>query len=206
MWKKEEGVFSGSTARVEPTPTPRSERVSAAPERTVPMATARTDLAIIGRSITIRGEVTGDEDLLIEGRVDGSVNLKQHAVTVGPEGEVKANIVGRVITVEGNVTGNLNAEEQVVLRSSALLQGDIAAPRLVLEDGARFVGGVDMGEVVDRTPRTATAATKTGTTTRHESTPKPEASTDTDTGTAKGEGKASGTGEGSSRGTTHASR
>jgi cytoskeletal protein CcmA (bactofilin family) len=111
--------------------------------------------ATIGRSITIRGEVTGDEDLLIQGHVEGSVNLKQHSVTVGAEGEVKADITARIITVEGRVEGNLKAEEQVILRSAAIVEGDIAAPRVVLEDGARFRGGVDMGETLERGGRTA---------------------------------------------------
>jgi cytoskeletal protein CcmA (bactofilin family) len=102
--------------------------------------------ATIGRSITIKGEVTGDEDLLIQGRVDGSIDLKQHAITVGREGEVKANITGRIVTVEGKVEGNLSADEQVILRASATVQGDISAPRVVLEDGARFRGGVDMAD------------------------------------------------------------
>jgi cytoskeletal protein CcmA (bactofilin family) len=90
--------------------------------------------------------VTGDEDLLIEGRVDGSVDLKQHSVTVGPEGQVKAGIAGRVVTIEGTVEGDLRAEEQVVLRSTASVKGDITAPRVVLEDGATFQGGVEMGD------------------------------------------------------------
>jgi cytoskeletal protein CcmA (bactofilin family) len=139
MWKKEDGLEPAMMGRPDVSPAP-------APERVAPVKTGSVERATIGRSITIRGEVTGDEDLLIQGRIDGSVNLKQHAVTVGREGEVKADIVGRVITVEGSVEGNLRAEEQVVLRSSALVQGDIAAPRVVLEDGARFRGGVDMGE------------------------------------------------------------
>ena len=111
--------------------------------RPVPPSTER---ATIGRSITIRGEVTGDEDLLIQGRVEGSVDLKQHSVTVGPEGQVKASIGGRIVTVEGRVEGNLTAQEQIILRKSAWVQGDIAAPRVVLEDGASFRGGVDMGD------------------------------------------------------------
>ena len=94
--------------------------------------------------------MSGDEDLLIQGKVEGSVHLKQHSITVGPDGEVKASIVGRVITVEGRVEGNLTAEEQVVLEGSARVQGDIAAPRLVLEDGSRFRGGVDMGELAEQ--------------------------------------------------------
>jgi cytoskeletal protein CcmA (bactofilin family) len=139
MWKKEEMPAPTPAPRMDSTPTP---------ERPTPTAHTHvsSERATIGRSITIRGEVTGDEDLLIQGRVDGSVDLKQHSVTVGREGEVKANIIGRVVTVEGKVEGNLSADEQVILRASATVQGDITAPRVVLEDGARFRGGVDMGE------------------------------------------------------------
>jgi cytoskeletal protein CcmA (bactofilin family) len=147
-----------AAARPEPAPSadrsgPSADRSGPSADRSGPSKAGR-ERATIGRSITIRGDVTGDEDLLIQGRVDGSVNLKQHSVTVGSEGEVKANISGRVVTVEGSVEGNLSAEEQVILRSSARVQGDIAAPRLVLEDGARFRGGVDMGETVEPSGRT----------------------------------------------------
>ncbi|MFL5542947.1 MAG: polymer-forming cytoskeletal protein [Longimicrobiaceae bacterium] len=107
---------------------------------------ASTERATIGRSITLRGDVTGDEDLLIQGHVEGTVDLHQHSVTVGSEGEVVASIVGRVVTVEGRVEGNISGTEQVILRSSALVKGDIRAPRVVLESGARFRGLVDMGE------------------------------------------------------------
>lgn len=134
MWKKEEDETPADT----PGATPRRERAG-------PGASA-VQHAAIGPSISINGEVTGDEDLLIEGRVDGSVDLKQHSVTVGPEGKVNANISGRVVTVEGTVKGDLDAHEQVILRSSAVVEGDISAPRVVLEDGASFRGGVDMGE------------------------------------------------------------
>jgi cytoskeletal protein CcmA (bactofilin family) len=151
MWKKE--GMPDATPATTPEPAPRTERVTAAK---VP-----DERATIGRSITIHGEVTGDEDLLIQGRVDGSVNLKQHSVTIGREGEVKAGIIGRVITVEGSVEGNLTAEEQVILRSSARVQGDIAAPRVVLEDGARFRGGVDMVETGARTGGAARDVTRT---------------------------------------------
>lgn len=137
MWKKDEIP--------EPMAAPRRPDVPLSVEQ-VPPRKASGERATIGRSISINGEVKGDEDLLIQGRIDGSVTLKQHAVTVGPEGEVKADIGARVITVEGAVEGNLNAQEQVILRGSARVQGNITAPRVVLEDGARFRGGVDMGE------------------------------------------------------------
>jgi len=102
--------------------------------------------AVIGESITIEGEVRGDEDLTIQGHVDGSVNLDDHAVTVGPDGKVEADIIARVITVEGYVDGDLEANEQVVLRGTARVEGDISAPRVVLDDGSYFRGAVDMDE------------------------------------------------------------
>jgi cytoskeletal protein CcmA (bactofilin family) len=138
MWKRDEA---------EDRATARPEAVSEQERRP---AAGRGERATIGRSITIRGDVTGDEDLVIQGRVEGSVDLKEHAVTVGPEGVVKADITGRLVTVEGNVEGNLRADEQVVLRGSARVQGDISAPRVTLEDGAYFKGGVEMGDSAGR--------------------------------------------------------
>ena len=148
MWKKDE-VTPDHAASQTSTPARQSYGSSG--------GAAGRGRATIGTSITIRGEVTGDEDLLIEGRVEGSVDLKQHAVTVGSEGQVKAGITGRVVTVEGSVEGDLRAEEVVVLRSTARVQGDITAPRVVLEDGATFRGAVDMGDQGSRV-RTGTQA------------------------------------------------
>lgn len=151
MWKKEDMPEPVTYSRPEPT-TPEPVRTAIPTTGPVVERTHTGERATIGRSITIRGDVTGDEDLLIQGRIDGSVDLKQHSVTIGREGEVKADVGARVIVVEGKVEGNLRADEQVVLKSSAQVQGDIAAPRVVLEDGARFRGGVDMGEAVQAPP------------------------------------------------------
>jgi cytoskeletal protein CcmA (bactofilin family) len=152
MWKKEDTP--------DPVPTPRPEPVLGYERPAAPRAAG--ERATIGRSISISGQVSGDEDLLIQGRVDGSVNLKQHAVTVGPEGEIKADITARLITVEGRVEGNLGAQEQVILRGSAIVEGNITAPRVVLEDGARFRGGVDMGETPKRSAVVTGATPPTG--------------------------------------------
>lgn len=138
MWKKDEANPSTPDASRSDDGLPRTDW------RTQQMASS--ERATIGRSITIKGEVSGDEDLLIQGRVDGTVDLKQHAVTVGGEGRVNANITGRIVTVEGEVEGDLQAQEQVILRNSARVHGDIKAPRVVLEDGASFRGLVDMGD------------------------------------------------------------
>ena len=141
MWKKDEVTPNAAASQASETQRP---------SQSSPAGVKGRSRATIGTSITIRGEVTGDEDLLIEGRVEGSVDLKQHAVTVGSEGQVKAGITGRVVTVEGSVEGDLRAEEVVVLRSTARVQGDITAPRVVLEDGASFRGAVDMGDQGNR--------------------------------------------------------
>ncbi|HEX4960970.1 MAG TPA: polymer-forming cytoskeletal protein [Thermoanaerobaculia bacterium] len=104
----------------------------------------RTDRATIGPSIFIKGDLSGEEDLVIEGRVEGKVDLKQNNVTVGKNGKVHADVFGKVVTIEGEVTGNVYAREQAILRQSGAIQGNIQAPRVVLEDGSRFKGSIDM--------------------------------------------------------------
>lgn len=100
--------------------------------------------AVIGPSIRIQGDLTGEEDLVIEGRVDGKIELKQQSVTIGQSGRVKADVIARTISVEGEVRGNLLADEQVTVRRSGHVQGNITAPRVSLEDGAKFKGSIDM--------------------------------------------------------------
>ena len=99
---------------------------------------------MIGPTILIKGDLTGEEDLLIDGRVEGKVELRKHNITVGKNGRVKADLYGKVITVEGEVHGNLYGDEQLVLRQSSTVRGNILAPRVVLEDGANFKGSIDM--------------------------------------------------------------
>jgi cytoskeletal protein CcmA (bactofilin family) len=151
MWRRDEAPNPMPSQPQPEKQAPRPETLRSSP----PVAGER---ATIGRSITIRGEVSGDEDLLIQGQVEGSVDLKDQSVTVGREGKVKANITGRMVTVEGEVEGNLKADEQVILKSSARVQGDIVAPRVALEDGATFRGGIDMGVSPTKEERTSPAA------------------------------------------------
>ncbi len=133
MWKKDEEQTTTTAAATTTRQSPRATMADGSRR------------AVIGPSISIKGDVTGSEDLLIEGEVDGSVSLGDHAVGVGSDGRVHADIVGRIITVDGQVEGNLQAQEQIVLRGTAKVRGDIKAPRVVLEDGATFRGLVDMG-------------------------------------------------------------
>src|ERR1700745_164708 len=117
----------------EPAPAPR------------PVATTTTaDQATIGKSLVIKGEVTGSESLYIDGRVEGSINLSGNRVTVGRNGVVSANINAREIVVLGKVRGNLTASDRVDIRSDGSLTGDVVAARISIEDGAFFKGGIDI--------------------------------------------------------------
>ena len=111
----------------------------------VPRTTTTTaDQATIGKSLVIKGEVTGSESLYIDGRVEGSINLAGNRVTVGRNGVVAANINAREIVVLGKVRGNLTASDRVDIRSDGSLTGDVIAARISIEDGAFFKGGIDI--------------------------------------------------------------
>src|SRR5262245_2895732 len=111
-----------------------------------PVSTTSTtaDQATIGKSLVIKGEVTGSESLYIDGRVEGSINLSGNRVTVGRNGVVSANINAREIVVLGKVRGNLTASDRVDIRSDGSLTGDVVAARISIEDGAFFKGGIDI--------------------------------------------------------------
>jgi cytoskeletal protein CcmA (bactofilin family) len=130
MWKRTETeeLPEPKMVPVEPTLKPRPTR----------------DAATIGPSISIHGDVSGDEDLIVQGRVEGTVTLQKHNVTVGKEGRIKANVRAKTIEIEGQVEGDLHGEEQVVVRRSGNIRGNVVSPRVTLEDGCRFKGSIDM--------------------------------------------------------------
>ena len=104
----------------------------------------RTERTVVGSSIRIKGELSGSEELLIMGQVQGAVHLKQNNVTVGQKAKIKADIFAKSIHVEGDVQGNLYGEERITLHRTATVQGNLVAPRVSLQDGARFRGEIDM--------------------------------------------------------------
>jgi len=112
--------------------------------RPLSATTTTADQATIGKSLVIKGEVTGSESLYIDGRVEGSINLAGNRVTVGRNGVVSANINAREIVVLGKVRGNLTASDRVDIRSDGSLTGDVVAARISIEDGAFFKGGIDI--------------------------------------------------------------
>ncbi len=104
----------------------------------------RADVAHIGKSVVVKGELSGSEDLYLDGEVEGSIELKGHNLIIGPNGRVRANVHARDVVVHGKVDGNLRGTERVELKKSAILVGDIFTQRIIIEDGAYFKGAVDL--------------------------------------------------------------
>src|SRR5579864_4118865 len=154
VWKKPDDSPS------HPEPAPAPPRQAAAP-----VETRRADraTATIGPSIFIKGDLSGDEDLVIEGRVEGKIDLKQHNVTIGKNGRVHADVFGNTVVVEGEVDGNLFALQQAILRQSGAVRGNITAPRVMLEDGSRFRGSIDMESKEAAKPAAATQGSQPAT-------------------------------------------
>src|SRR5512143_3487991 len=108
------------------------------PVETPKMETPKMDVAHIGKSVVIKGELSGSEDLYLDGEVEGSIELRSHSLTIGPNGRVRANVFAKDVVVHGKIDGNINGTERVELRKSAVLTGDITTQRIVIEDGAFF--------------------------------------------------------------------
>lgn len=130
------------------------------PEISVPPASIRTpqpvkEQALIGPSLIVRGDITGEEDLVIQGQVEGKVILRNNNITIGRNGRIRADVLGKTITVEGSVQGNLVAEEKIVVRQAGEVKGNMQAPRVNLEDGAKFKGSIDMDGTAAEKPRVA---------------------------------------------------
>lgn len=143
MWKRkeEENIVP------EPVASP-SPAISHAPVR--PAEPSRSDMlrsaevATIGKSVVVKGELSGSEDLIVDGEVEGSISLRGQTLTIGPNGRVRANIEARNVIIHGRLNGDIHATERVDLRKSASLSGDISTARISIEDGAFFKGGIDI--------------------------------------------------------------
>src|SRR5215469_2202751 len=104
------------------------------------------DVGHIGKSVVIRGELTGNEDLYLDGEIEGNINLRDHKLVIGPNGKIKATITARDVVVHGRVEGNLTASDRVELKRNCTLIGDVSTQRIVIEDGAFFKGAIDIKE------------------------------------------------------------
>lgn len=127
----EEAGPAGAAA-AESAPRPRATRMGG------------TEPATIGPSIRIKGELTGEENLVIEGSVEGTIHLEKNDLTIGASGRIKADIHAKGVIVEGELQGDIVGTEKVVIRRSGNMRGNIVAPRVTLEDGAMFKGSIEM--------------------------------------------------------------
>jgi cytoskeletal protein CcmA (bactofilin family) len=156
MWKREEPPRpTGLTINSEtPAPAISPEHIDQTGEEPRPM---REEPASIGKSIVINGELSGSEDLTIEGRVDGKIELRNHVLTIGSNGRITAQVAAKAIVVLGQVKGNLSATEKVDIRESGSVEGDIVAPRVAIADGSHFRGSIDMQRTEPSVPKVGTA-------------------------------------------------
>ena len=102
------------------------------------------DIVNIGKSVVIKGELNGSEDLTIEGHVEGTIQLRDHVLTIGPNGRIKAQVFAKSVIVLGEVTGNVTASDKVDIRDNGSVDGDITSPRVAIAEGAHFRGSIDM--------------------------------------------------------------
>ncbi len=143
MWKRDESVKPASPPAPSPAATP-SAPAAATPGSGEPRTQIGRDNVNIGKSVIIKGELSGSEDLTIEGHVEGRIDLKDNVLTIGPNGKIKAEVFAKSVVVLGEVTGNVTASEKVDIRDNGSVDGDIASPRVAIAEGAHFRGAVDM--------------------------------------------------------------
>ena len=152
MWKRDDAVKPPTgPGQGAPVGEPPAAARAAEPKRQL-----ERDTVNIGKSVVIKGELNGSEDLTIEGQVEGKIELRQNVLTIGPNGKIKAQIFAKAVIVLGEVTGNVAASEKVDIRDNGSVDGDIAAPRVAIADGAHFRGSIDM----QRTPAPGSVSAK----------------------------------------------
>ena len=164
MWKREETVRPSTAGaatineQVQSASTAASSKNNSEDNKRI-----SRDVVNVGKSVVIKGEVNGSEDLTIEGQVDGKIELRQHMLTIGPNGQIKAEVFAKSVIILGAVTGNVTATEKVNIRESGSVDGDITAPRVAIAEGAHFRGNVDMStKISNPTARAEPKKVQTG--------------------------------------------
>jgi cytoskeletal protein CcmA (bactofilin family) len=145
MWKRDESVKpAGQPAAPAVAPVAPSHVASVPTPQPEIRRQIERDVVNIGKSVVIKGELNGSEDLTIEGHVEGKIELKDHVLTIGPNGKIKAQVFAKAVIVLGEVLGNVTASEKVDIRDNGSVDGDIISPRVAIAEGAHFRGSVDM--------------------------------------------------------------
>jgi len=167
MWKRKEDEDTTPVPQPGPSGSAFNPAASAPPRPAEPTRSESlrsNEVATIGKSVVLKGELSGSEDLVLDGEVEGSISLRGQSLTVGPNGRVRANIEARNVILHGRVDGNIHATERVELRKTASLTGDISTARISIEDGAFFKGTIDIqkpepaGKLDTKPPAPALAA------------------------------------------------
>src|SRR5687767_12400142 len=148
MWKRDEAVkptgsAPGTAPAASPPAPPAAEAARPQPNPTHDHRLEKSTVNI-GKSVVIKGELNGSEDLTIEGQVEGKIELRQNVLTIGPNGKIKAQLFAKSVIILGEVVGNVTATEKVDIRDNGSVDGDIASPRVAIAEGAHFRGSVDM--------------------------------------------------------------
>ena len=146
MWKRDEAVRPPQPAPTAAPPSAPSPAVAPAHEapRTAAARVQENDIVNIGKSVIIKGDLSGSEDLTIEGQVEGKIELRQNILTIGANGKIKAQVFAKTVVVLGEVQGNITATERVDIRDNGSVDGDLSSPRIAIADGAHFRGSIDM--------------------------------------------------------------
>jgi cytoskeletal protein CcmA (bactofilin family) len=169
MWKRDEAAKPGGQSQPAPAPAPVTP--TAAPPVTADAARPITSVDTprgqektvnIGKSVVIKGELNGSEDLTIEGQVEGKIELRQNVLTIGPNGKIKAQVFAKSVVILGEVIGNVTATEKVDIRDNGSVDGDIAAPRVAIAEGAHFRGSIDMQRAGGKPGDTKSGDAKSG--------------------------------------------
>jgi cytoskeletal protein CcmA (bactofilin family) len=144
MWKRDEAVRPTSGQPAVPAAATSTQPVSMPAAMQPEVRRIERDIVNIGKSVVIKGELNGSEDLTIEGNVEGRIELKDHVLTIGPNGKIKAAVFAKAVIVLGEVVGNVTASEKVDIRDNGSVDGDLISPRVAIAEGAHFRGSIDM--------------------------------------------------------------
>jgi len=162
MWKRDDAVKPAAPAAPAAPAQTTTHSPAAETAATRPMAGnaqhgLERNAVNIGKSVVIKGELNGSEDLTIEGQVEGKIELRQNVLTIGPNGRIKAQVFAKAVIILGEVVGNVSATEKVDIRDNGSVDGDIASPRVAIAEGAHFRGSIDMqkaGAKTDKSDKT----------------------------------------------------
>jgi cytoskeletal protein CcmA (bactofilin family) len=144
MWKRDQALPGNNEPPASPPPPTSAPSTSMQPPVVAAASRPSQSPVPIGKSVVLKGELSGSEDLAVEGTVEGTIELRDNVLTIGPSGRIKAQIFAKTVIVLGTVQGNITASDRIDIRDAGSVDGNIVSPRVAIADGAHFRGSVDM--------------------------------------------------------------